>query len=156
MAALFVWQPHVRGEAGVVTPDFILSGARLGDGTVVSAERLGSAPELTLAAGERLEPAVAAVSAYYGTLVAPALVIRGRAGDVVLVQIGRQAWRPGDGALKWEEGGTVALETPENGIATIVCAPAGHERAALRDERGTVLAYDPALTTAVVEAAGGS
>ncbi len=153
MAALFVWQPHVYGEAGMVTPDFILGGARLEDGTLVGAERLGSAPELTPATGERLEPALAAVSAHYGTLVAPALVVRSRGGDVVSVQIGRQAWRPGDRALQWDEGGTAVLPTPENGIATMLGAPSGHRRAALRDEGGTVLAYDPVLT-AVVDTPG--
>lgn len=152
MAALFVWQPHVRGKAGVVTPDLILRGAALPDGTAVGADRLGSASELALAPGQRAEPVVAAVSARYGMLVAPALVLRGAGGDVLSVQVGRQAWRQDDGAdlsaLRWDEGGTVALpEAPEDGIAAILSAPPGHRRAALRNGDAT-LAYDPVVVMA--------
>ena len=145
MAALFVWQPHVRGAAGVVTPDFILNGAILPDGKV-GADRLGSASELLLPPGAGARPGLAAVPARYGMLVAPALVVHGAGGDVLSVQLARQAWRQGDLVmLRWDEGGVAALpENPEPGVATILAAPEGHRRAALRDG-DRVLSFDPVM-----------
>ncbi|MCC5983019.1 MAG: hypothetical protein JJU42_01530 [Rhodobacteraceae bacterium] len=151
MAMQFIYQPHVRAEGMVITPDLPLARVlvALGDAAPVAvpARRLVTDQQVQVArAAVTLHPALALVAASEGTLAVPACVLTdpdllatGDAGRAAVdVVLSRQAWRLD--AMGGLEALTVAMEGGE----TLPCIALADMLAACRTGDGK-LPYGMAL-----------